>query len=306
MKHQKYVSRALLLTILAAGALAAATAAATPAVPDVIDAIDEAALAQSGGTSVTRRTSTPRVRGHSPRRHHRHVSVHVGYRYYTPRFYGGLYFPYYYGAHHHYYPPYHYRDYPGPWGALDLNVKPKKTQVFVDGEYVGKAGQYDGFPGYLWLPRGTYELILYKEGFETEVREVRLIPGGVIDFRVDMRPGEATDPTELRAARQAERPPRRPVAAPASGAASDGGDDRDVRAEPARLKLAIAPDDASVYLDGRFLGTGGELARLHAGLLVDPGRHELEVIRPGFAEETLEFSVEEGEEREIVVELASG
>ena len=65
-------------------------------------------------------------------------------------------------------------------------------------------------------------------------------------------------------------------------AAGEAGADRlDARGEPGSVRLEIEPDDASVYLDGRFLGTGRELARLRSGLIVDPGEHMLEVVRPG-------------------------
>jgi hypothetical protein len=69
------------------------------------------------------------------------------------------------------------------------------------------------------------------------------------------------------------------------------------------LELLVEPPDASVYLDGRFLGTAEDLARLRRGLTVDAGEHELEVVRPGYAPETLAFTVEPGEEVRLSVRL---
>ena len=40
--------------------------------------------------------------------------------------------------------------------------------------------------------------------------------------------------------------------------------------------------EGAIYLDGRFLGSAAELGGLRRGLLVDPGEHELSVVRPGF------------------------
>ena len=80
----------------------------------------------------------------------------------------------------------------------------------------------------------------------------------------------------------------------------------DARAEPGRVLLDIQPADASVYLDGRFLGTGSELARLHSGLLVDRGSHRLAVVRPGYRQRELQFVVEPGEDLELEVELEPG
>ena len=67
--------------------------------------------------------------------------------------------------------------------------------------------------------------------------------------------------------------------------------------------MEIDPDDASVYLDGRFLGTGRELERLRSGLIVDPGEHRIEVVRPGRQSEEQSFSVRAGEEVSLDIEL---
>ena len=82
--------------------------------------------------------------------------------------------------------------------------------------------------------------------------------------------------------------------------------ERDLRGEPARLQLSVEPPDAAVYLDGRLLGSGRELAGLHAGLLVDPGAHVLEVVRPGFSTKKLDFSLESGDDLSLEVTLTDG
>ena len=75
-----------------------------------------------------------------------------------------------------------------------------------------------------------------------------------------------------------------------SGEDQGGGDqyaDRDDRvtapprdmARPAgELRLTVRPSDASVYVDGEFRGTAARLETLW----LPPGRHRLEVVRPGF------------------------
>ncbi len=67
-------------------------------------------------------------------------------------------------------------------GALDLNnIKPKKTGVFLNGQYIGVAGDFDGYPAYLWLKKGTHQLVFYKDGYRTLAREYTIHPGVVID-----------------------------------------------------------------------------------------------------------------------------
>ena len=53
-----------------------------------------------------------------------------------------------------------------------------------------------------------------------------------------------------------------------------------------QLKLSVRPADASVYVDGAFRGSGREVSLL----ALPPGRHRIEVVRPGFS--TVERDVE--------------
>lgn len=212
----------------------------------------------------------------------------------------------------------------GPYGALDTDVSPERAEVWVNGKRVGVADDYDGFPDYLWLEKGTYDVVFYLPGYKTIARQYTIYPGMVIDVEDRMEPGEAVHPTALgptthvrrdarlrddedraqtleryRAERGIEAPPApegTPEVAPAPG-----GEQLDARAEPGRLSLRISPDDASVYLDGRFLGTGRELAGLRAGLIVDPGTHKIEVVRPG--RESAERTVEVASGQDVPVEI---
>ena len=70
-----------------------------------------------------------------------------------------------------------------------------------------------------------------------------------------------------------------------------------------RLRLEVEPDDASVYLDGRFVGTAEELAMMRSGLPVSPGEHTLSIVRPGRRAEERTFTVDAGEDFELEVEL---
>jgi hypothetical protein len=212
----------------------------------------------------------------------------------------------YYGPH-----PGDYRD--QRLGALDLNVKPKKTDVWVDGQLVGTSGKFDGFPGYLWLERGSHQLVFYRPGMATEVREVRVLQGTVVKVNLRLVEGESVAPESLvkkeygrrrKPARRAAAPvpevieaERAPEAAPRQM--------KKTTVEPGRLILSIEPADASVYLDGRFLGTAQELSKLHAGLLVSAGAHTLEVVRPGFGAERMELEVEADTETSLAIALES-
>lgn len=275
------------------------------------------------------RSSTSPGRGRSGHHFRGHgFGYHGGWR-----FGFGFYSPYYHYGHYYYpwgwawYPSYYpYPSYPRyaryvqevPLGALDLNVRPKDTQVYIDGDLVGKTGKFDGFPGYLWLETGDYEVIFYRPGYATVVRRVTVRPGLIGDVEIRLEEGESLPPEQVASVRSeapsaadadpdpspgTTTPPPRAAAPAPEERATAGRPEVDLRGDPGRLRLDVEPQDASVYLDGRFLGTGEELGRLHAGMMVDPGGHLLEVVRPGFRTERVEFDVEAGEEEELDVEL---
>ncbi|HEX6204071.1 MAG TPA: PEGA domain-containing protein [Thermoanaerobaculia bacterium] len=234
--------------------------------------------------------------------------------------YPGYYGPYYGG----YGPAWYPRRVNDRMGALDLDLKPGDTQIFLDGQPIGVADRFDGWPGYLWLEEGDYHFVFYREGYRTIAREYRVRPGLVIDVEDRLERGESVPPEELvppqptprRDARIRRNEEMRRQAAEAEVAAggeaepAEGGDWRDrapdVELEDAgagTLRLVVEPPDASVYLDGRFLGTGVEVARLRRGLAVSAGEHLLEVVRPGHAPVARRIIVEDGREVEVEVAL---
>lgn len=240
-----------------------------------------------------------------------------GYGYYGGGYYGGGYTTVYpvTGATH---------------GALDLDISPEGAQIYVDGNLVGVADDFDGYPTYLWLEKGTYDVVIFAPGFQTISRQYSVYGGMVIDVNDSMVPGQETMPQDLVSKSTANREERlrrdreneaevrayeqsqgrayeeeAPAEAPQARGEDTAPDHLDARGEPASLRLAIEPGDASVYLDGRFLGTGRELARLRSGLIVDPGEHRLEVVRPGRQSQEKTFSVGAGEEVRLDIALAA-
>ncbi len=258
---------------------------------------------------------------------------------------------YWYDRAPYYRDPYYDRGYgyrQDRYGALDLDVYPGRTEVHIDGRYYGKVDAYDGFPQYLWLPRGTYDVVFYLDGFSTLARQISVSPGMVIDIDDRMERGTSVKPEDLASKSHERRDERlryegerrerlergRPAyddeddeddearmeewrnrarehrrdSRDAGEADEDGREQRDETRSDARgrLVLDIEPDDASVYLDGRFVGTGEELGGLRRGLAVDAGKHHLAVVRPGHRPEERDFEVEAGEEVELDVELEAG
>ena len=298
---------------------------------------------RTGVAPGTRYERPQRTRGHyrDGRRYNYRGGYYRGYHY--PRYYPYFFSSYWWGYPGYYYgSPYAYRSYresdiPGAdMGALDMDVRPEEAEIYINGEYVGIADQFDGFPRYLWLEEGTYRVVLYREGYRTTAREFDVKPGVVFQVKTKMEKGETVpaeslfqkptrraeqrerDDRERRRAAQERRPYRevKPERgedwrerrgtgqgqAP-KGERPTGETSNDFRGDPAYLVLDIEPSDAAVYLDGRLLGSARELRSLHSALLIDPGKHVLEVVRPGYDSETERFEAKAGEEVEVEIEL---
>jgi PEGA domain len=66
-----------------------------------------------------------------------------------------------------------------------------------------------------------------------------------------------------------------------------------------RLQLDVQPADATIYVDGQFHGT----ANNDTVLLLTPGRHTVELARPGFQSERRVVEVGTGEARSLSIAL---
>jgi len=142
-----------------------------------------------------------------------HYSGHYGHHAYGRGYYGHGYGHHGYYGHGRHYSPYYYgpySHYPTPGGldlgvarladlgALDLNVKPRRrTKVYLGGKYIGVVGSFDGYPSYLWLKEGTYQLVFYRDGYATLAREFTIHSGVVLDVEVRMERGESVPPEEF-------------------------------------------------------------------------------------------------------------
>jgi hypothetical protein len=70
--------------------------------------------------------------------------------------------------------------------------------------------------------------------------------------------------------------------------------------------LDVRPDDASVYLDGRFVGTGRDVSTATEPLLLMPGEHRLQIVHPQYSNDERTVTVEAGEEKMVEVTLHRG
>jgi len=222
------------------------------------------------------------------------------YGYYGYPYYG---YPYYGG-----YPYYSYGPPPQPSGpaVIETDVAPKNAQVILDGEAIGNAKDWNGTWDELHIDPGHHTLEFRHAGYRSLVVDLNASPGGFYSFRDTLVAGSGED-------RRTVGPP--PSSEHGSYGSASGNHPQD--ATPAHegatpgiarglLRVQAAPEDASVYLDGQFLGVGRELAALHGAIPVATGEHRLEVVRPGFAAVTKTVSVGLEGTTDISVSLEPG
>ena len=207
--------------------------------------------------------------------------------------------------------------------AVNTDVTPEHARVILNGELIGVADDFDGYPGYLYLRPGHYTLEFTLKGYRSEKIEIDAQPGRYVPVELKLQrvPGEKPAPWY-------DRPEGLPVSrvfGPKEGGqppATAPGPDPSLRPElrgqtrapgsasrsatGAALDLRVTPANAAVYIDGRFAGTAEELGRLERGLAVAPGRHRIEVVAPGSTPKSFDVDVTDGQRKQVVVDLDVG
>lgn len=73
------------------------------------------------------------------------------------------------------------------YGVLDMNVKPKTTEVWTDGRFRGTCDDFDGHPNKLHLLPGVHRIkLVTSDGIEAS-REVQVRAGLEINVGLDLR-----------------------------------------------------------------------------------------------------------------------
>ena len=216
--------------------------------------------------------------------------------------------------------------------VVKTDVTPEEAEVYLDGQYIGRADDFDGFPDVLYLGPGAYRLEFRHPLHEPLLKEIDARAGAVIriDKKMSLAPGkgklDAFDPPDrgtplgrvfhktatgtLEKGDPVEAPPppepaeveRIPEDAPRESA--EGGTPPPTETvKKARIRFDVSPRDAAVYLDDRYLGAADELLAIRRGLVVSPGKHTVTVVRPGYTPQTVTVDVGPGESDEVEVEL---
>jgi len=210
------------------------------------------------------------------------------------------------------------------YALMDCELDPKEAMVIVDGELLGEADDFDGFPSYLMLRPGYHQVEFHHQGHRSLVLEGLFRTGSFIRVGRELEGGVGQRVIKLQAPRvidtgrqQKKMPPPIDKGEEGISQLTAGSEPSSVQTSPSLpvgsqdppddaglLALTITPFDASVYLDDCFFGTGEEVSLLHGFIRLPPGEHRIQIQRPGYRAQTLEVVITAGEKQQLEVKLA--
>ncbi len=229
------------------------------------------------------------------------------YYWYRPYYWGWYGVPYYdfywssydspyYSGGGYYRDGYRYRE----TGSIRTLVDPERTKVYVDGYYAGTVDDFDGMFQRLYVAPGRHDISFKLDGYRTHVVKVFVTADHTVKIRHDMAKGMGEETVEDLTQGRQDEPYRMSSDERARDLGSPRREDerRDAR-DSGTLRLDVRPSDASIYVDGEFYGN----ARRSASLTLPPGRHRIEVVRPGYRTVEREIEVVAGRSESVSIDL---
>ena len=126
-------------------------------------------------------------------------------------------------------------------GYLKTKVDPGRAGVFIDGKYVGPAGNF-GMSRKYTVAAGEHEVKLLDPRYEDVVTKVTIQPGKTAELSQSMK--------------------ALPLAKPPFG----------------RMRVTSPDKYDAVYVNGKFMGHAGEFNNSMQGLLLNPGEYAVKVV----------------------------
>jgi hypothetical protein len=72
---------------------------------------------------------------------------------------------------------------PAAPGGLQLDVEPRRAEVYVDGEYAGAVDDFSGYYRHLELPAGAHTIAVIADGYEPLIMTALVTPGKTTSYR---------------------------------------------------------------------------------------------------------------------------
>jgi len=243
--------------------------------------------------------------------------------YYRPYYYSAFYDPWYGYQYPYPYPPpypYAYHAY-APDASIRLDVKPKQSEVYVDGYYAGIVDDFNGTFQRLRVEPGEHEIELWLAGYHTVRQKVRLSQDNTFKIKYQMVPlGSGQPPEEkpqpiapppdegnqqpqmLQQPRSGQPmgrgPTTRPMPPPDYPQPPPG---RQATSAHGTLAIRVQPADAEISIDGEPWRAPSGQERLTVD--VPEGSHTVEIRKAGFRTYVTQVDVHRGQTTPLNVSL---
>lgn len=173
--------------------------------------------------------------------------------------------------------------------------------MYVDGEAVGKADDFNGYPGKLAVKDGHHVLTFVCPGYQNYTVEIDCIPYQSYQVKYKM---QKVSVAGLEKYEVIQTPPPQPPAREPSPDVQKNKGSIVAPHSPAcgDLVLRVYPYEASIYVDGQFKHAA-EFDREVKVSGLSCGTHKLEIVKPGFKTHVQEFSLEGGQDLFLKVSL---
>jgi hypothetical protein len=181
------------------------------------------------------------------------------------------------------------------WGSRGIRVRllvePDDANVLLNGKWIGEAYEFAAFKTAIRLASRNNEIIVKKEGYVEEVIDLYQYYTSNITIRLKLledkdftgpikpkEPGKKPTPKDT-----GKKPKYIPKSEPPEKTPQDLAEKgRELTAvEPVEVFLEVLPEEASIYLNGKFWGIspkGGKIENFR----LKPGKYTLEVLKPGY------------------------
>lgn len=70
----------------------------------------------------------------------------------------------------------------GSYGLVDFNVRPQKSDIYVDGVYIGIADDYNGYPQKAALTPGKHRIKVVSPSGQIVERQIYVMPARELNF----------------------------------------------------------------------------------------------------------------------------
>ena len=71
-------------------------------------------------------------------------------------------------------------------GGVQLDIDPRRAQVFVDGTYAGLVEEFSGYFHHLELPAGPHDIAVVAPGYDPMSFQVLVSPGATMTQRATL------------------------------------------------------------------------------------------------------------------------